>query len=120
MCSYWLRTWRPIKKTPYVIFYCLSFKIILWMLILCGYILFQLYGYVYSNFASSVMPQTYFIVQKIKSTTPKSIFSRKQRMALQNSLKFCTLLVHVVRNGIQELHKVICVLFLVFHTRMLS
>ena len=35
MCSYWLRTWRPIKKTPYVIFYCLSFKIILCMLILC-------------------------------------------------------------------------------------
>ena len=31
MCSYWLRTWRPIKKTPYVIFYCLSFKIILCM-----------------------------------------------------------------------------------------
>ena len=35
MCSYWLRTWRPIKQTPYVIFYCLSFKIILCMLILC-------------------------------------------------------------------------------------
>ena len=35
MCSYWLRTWRPIKKTPYVIFYCLSLKIILCMLILC-------------------------------------------------------------------------------------
>ena len=36
MCSYWLRTWRPIKKTPYVIFYCLSFKIILCILILCA------------------------------------------------------------------------------------
>ena len=36
MCSYWLRTWRPIKKTPYVIFYCLAVKIILCMLILCA------------------------------------------------------------------------------------
>ena len=36
MCSYWLRTWRPIKKTPYVILYWFSFKIILCMLILCG------------------------------------------------------------------------------------
>ena len=35
MCSYWLRTWRPIKKTPYVILYWFSFKIILCMLILC-------------------------------------------------------------------------------------
>ena len=37
MCSYWLRTWRPINKTPYVLFYCLSFKIILCMFVLCGY-----------------------------------------------------------------------------------
>ena len=29
MCSYWLRIWRPIKKTPYVILYWFSFKIIL-------------------------------------------------------------------------------------------
>ena len=35
MCSYWLRTWWPIKKTPYVILYWFSFKIILCMFILC-------------------------------------------------------------------------------------
>ena len=36
MYIYWLRTWRPINKTPYVLFYCLSFKIILCMFILCA------------------------------------------------------------------------------------
>ena len=43
MCSYCLRTWRPINKTPYVLFYCLSFKIILCMFVLCGPMLLPLH-----------------------------------------------------------------------------
>ena len=46
MCSYWLRTWRPIKKTPYVILYWFSFKIIFCMLILCGMVWFGVVWYV--------------------------------------------------------------------------
>ena len=41
-----------------------------------------------------------------KSVTPKTIFSRKQHFCcskkLQNSFKFCTLLVRFVKNGIRE------------------
>ena len=89
----------------------------LYLLILCGDLSL--------NIVCSIVPQKYWIIQKIKKfynvekmIFKKAVFCSLKKLALSNFLKFCTMLAYGVCNMVQRKKLGVTVLLSDLHNRI--